>query len=215
MGELLLYLALVDLCEFSDDELRDYLELMLGSLMARERTAATEALQEELFCQLEASAPDRKTISVWYQEYPDLLPDSVADLPDRLEEFDTFLEALFEDERLEEDPRLDRFRDCLELLADDAGWQQRSQAARGLAGLEEELGVHRRAYLAVPKTMQGCTTAALIAHMNLMEGFEMWQTAFRKVHKGKLEEALDSAFEGTCLFHATELWPAQVAVASA
>ena len=114
MSEILLYLALVDLREYSDGELRDYLELLLGSLMAscgelesvqrplltgQARDSALQ-LREQICLQLEAEAPDRGELSAWVEDYPELLPEAVSDLTDRLEEFDAFLQVLFDDPNL-------------------------------------------------------------------------------------------------------------------
>lgn len=202
IGELLLYLMVTDLREVGDEELRDYLEVMLGLLA---ETDDSPELRERTLDQLEAGAPDREAIAAWPDEYLELLPTTMAGYDEALERFDQLLEEVFEGEQ-EATDRLARFRHCLELLQGTDEWQPRAEAARGIGALEEELFQCRDDYVAIPISLDQCSPASVVAHRYLLEGFETWQDAFRLAHSGELDEALDTAIEGTCVFRAVEQW---------
>lgn len=208
IGELLLYLMVTDLRELGDEDLRDFLELVVGYPPAPE----LEELQERALDQLEADVPARDELAAWPDEYPELLPPAMSGYPEAVEQFDAVLESVYEEEDVEDCERVVRFRTCLELLLDDSAWQQRAEAARGLGTLEEEMFQFRNGYAGRPMTLEECTPASVVAHRSLLEGFEVWQEAFRLAHRDDLEEALQVAVEGTCILRAVERWsPAQSA----
>lgn len=128
--------------------------------------------------------------------------------PLALERFDELVNESLEklDSEEEEVARLLRFHSCLELLHGSTAWQDRSEAARGLATLEEEVLSLRDAYLQAQMKIEECSPASVVAHRQLLEAFEVWQEAFRLVHQGELEEALDAAGEATGIFLAVESW---------
>ena len=213
-SEMLLYLMVTDLREFTDDELRDYLELLLGQ-PDTEPAEALHELRELILDQLEADTLDREKIADWPEEFAEqLLPESMQGYPLAVDRFEELVEGALErlDGEEEEVARLLRFHSCLELLHASTAWRDRSEAARGLATLEEEVLAFRDAYLTAPVKMEECSPASVVAHRQLLEAFEVWQEAFRLVHQGKLEDALDAAGEATGLFIAVESW-AQLAAA--
>lgn len=201
IGDLLLYLLVTDLRELSDEDLRDYLELLVGcphEPLLDVQEAALEHLQSE--------AMDRDEIEGLAEDYSEHLPSSFADYHKTQEEFDEILEEFYENEEIEESDKVERFRLCLELLDESTDWQERSRAARGMGVLEEELFQSRNQYRAQPFHSSQCSPVSVVAHRNLLDGFEIWLDAFRLAHKGELDEALETAVEGTCVLYAVERW---------
>ena len=203
IGELLLYLLVTDLRGLSDDDIREFLYLLVGCTKA-----PLHELQEEAVLQLQADTVDRDRIAEFPYEHPDLLPESMDGFEEALERFESLLEEALADDEVEDNGRVERFRVCLEMLADDSDWQQRSEAARGVGTLEEELFCYRDGYLAEPLRVEECSARSVVAHNNLLEAFDAWQDAFRRAHRGELDEALESAVEATGLFVAVERWAA-------
>ncbi len=201
LGELLLYLMVFDVEEFADNDLREFLEALLQQPF--EGGAALE-LREEIVAQLEDEVLDRELIAGWPEEYLELLPEMMVDYPRALEQFDEILEEVTEEEA--ESARLIRFRKCLSLLSPSSGWEERAEAARGLGSLEDEMYVFRDDYVAKPLTLAEISLSSLIAHRNLFEAVEEWREAFRLTHQGKLEEAMETALEGSRLMRAIEQW---------
>lgn len=210
IGELLLHLMVRDLREFSDQEIRDYLELVAGLPPDEERPRQSE-LQEQALDQLEANVPDRETVATWPETFEELLPPAMQGYGSAVDEFEQLLERLFDEEDLEETERVERFRACLELLDEPGDWQERSEAARGMGTLEEELFQARDDYLKRPVALNECSPASVVAHQQLLDGFEIWQGAFRQAHGNELDEALESAVEGTYIFRAVECWSRKMA----
>lgn len=192
-GEMLLYLMVADLREFTDEE----------------PVQALHELRERILDQLEVEVPDREAVADWPEEFAEeLLPPTMQGYPLALERFDELVDESLEklDSEEEEVARLLRFHSCLELLHGSTAWQDRSEAARGLATLEEEVLALRDTYLQIPMKIEECSPASVVAHRQLLEAFEVWQEAFRLVHQGELEEALDAAGEATGIFLAVESW---------
>lgn len=200
VGEVLLYLMVTDLRELGDDDIREVLELLVGC------TDELLPVQEEALEQLQAEALDRDLIQELPDEYAESLPERMEGYEEALQEFDEVLEEALEDESLEDNDRVERFRACLELLDEESDWQQRSEAARGVGTLEEELFLLRSDYLSQPLRLEDCCPDSVIAHRMLLEGFECWQEAIRLMHQGELEEALETAVEACGLFLAVERW---------
>lgn len=198
---LLLYILVRDLREFGDDDLREILTFIVGDPEAQdsELQTAAEAL-------LESDTLDRDAIQELPIEFLEWLPKTMEDYEEALTSFDGILEAALEEEGIEDNDRVERFRYCLELLIEDDDWQSHSEAARGIGTLEEELYLHRDEYEAQPMTLEECSAQAVVGHLNLREGFETWREAFRLAHEGELEDALETAVEATCLFVAVERW---------
>ena len=201
IGELLLYLLVTDLRELGDEDIRDVLELLVGV-----PNEPLLEIQERALDQLQADVLDRDEIEAYPEGYSQLLPASMAGFAEAQDRFDEVLEELFEDESIEENQRVERFRHCLELMMETGDWKARSEAARGIGALEEELFQLRHSYLATPLRIDQCSVSSVVAHLALLEAFEAWTDAFREAHSGELEEALETAVEGTCVFHAVEQW---------
>lgn len=204
IGELLLYIMTTELRELSDEELCDVLELLVGC--PQESQGELEELQSRALDLLEAGVPDRDQMKLLADDFCELLPPGVSGFVEEMERFDELLAEVLEDEQMEDAEPLGRLHHCLELLSDDSDWQARSEAARGLGTLEEEMFQAEEGYRLLPFTLDQCAAHSLVAHRNLLEGFETWREAFRFAHQGELEEALDSAYDGTCLLRAVELW---------
>ena len=221
-SDLLLLVAVTDLHESGDDEVGEYLEHLLGALEDDLEDGLFEGdelqdcrdFRESLLDQMEQESPDRDTILEWMFEFETLLPESMIGLSDRLDTFDQLLEQVFEEDQVEEVDRLGRFFHCLDLL-ESQEWKDRSEAARGLATLEEEIFVLRDDYQAVPLELPECDSHSVITHIHLLEAFEAWQKAFRSAHQGDFDEAADHAQEGTGLFTAIERWTESEKAASA
>lgn len=188
-----------DLRELADDDIRDYLELMAGQPIEPLLDVQEQALEH-----LRGDTIDRKRVAALVEEYIDLLPSQMNDYQDWLDRSDELLEEVFEDDAIEDNERVVRFRNCLEMLGEESDWQERSEAARGLATLEEELFAFRDDYQQRPLVLDECNARSVVVHQLLLEGFETWQEAFRQAHRGELEEALETAVEATCLFEVVE-----------
>lgn len=201
IGETLLYLLATDLRELADEELRACLELIAGS-----GSDPVQEVQEKALDLLQHDQLDRTEIESLPEDYPDLLPSQMSGYEESLDQFDALLEQLFEDDSLENNGKVERFRACLEILHDEGGWEDRSEAARGLATLEEELFRARDAYQANPMTIEQCNPRSVVSHQSLLDAFDIWQKAFRLAHQGELAEALEVAVEGTYLFAAVKQW---------
>lgn len=211
--ELLLLLAVTDLHESGDDEVGEYLEHLLGALeddledgaMSDELRPSCLELRESILDQMEKDAPEREEVAQWLFDYAEVLPEDMTGFSDEVERFDRLLEALFEEDEIEEVERVRRFLQCIELLEEDE-WKQRSEAARGLGTLEEEMFTLRDDYLTVPMELKDCDAHSVVTRVHMLEAFATWQKAFRNAHQGQLDEAADNALEGACLFTAVERW---------
>jgi len=51
-------------------------------------------------------------------------------------------------------------------------------------------------------TVAQCSPTSVVCHCQLLEGFEMWQQAFRLTHAGDLDAAFDQALEASRLLRA-------------
>lgn len=200
IGHLLLYLLVNDLRDFSDSDLYDVLEVLLGL------PGDCEDLREAVLDQLEEGVLDRQVIAAWPEEFCHLLPAQMAGYTEALESFRQLLEATPDPGDGEEGHRLARFRLCLDMLDEDSDWKQRSLAARGLGVLEEELFALRDDYVRQPVVLQECSAASVVAHQQLLQGFEIWQQAIRLTHEAQLDEAYDRALDACRLFRAVEVW---------
>lgn len=201
IGELLCYLLVTDLRELTDEDIREVLELLVG--IPKEPLLE---VQERALDQLLADVLDRDEIEGYPEDYSQLLPETMSGYAEAQEQFDEILEELFEDESVEDNPRIERFRCCLELMMDTGDWKARSEAARGIGALEEELFQLRHHYLGTPLRIDQLSASSVVGHLALLEAFETWTDAFREAHHGELDAALETAVEGTCVFHAVEQW---------
>ncbi len=204
LGQLLLYLMVTDLREASDDDLRTFLEVLLRSC-SQQTSVGGQELQEEVLDQLAIDSPDRDAIAGWPDDFAELLPPAMGRYPEALDLFEGLLEELPEAGTGDTD-RLARFRSCLDLVALSQGWEERSEAARGLATLEEELFALRDQYVVRPMTMRECSPASVVGHRYLLEALDTWQEAFRLTHRGKLEEAWSCAGEADHILRGLVTW---------
>lgn len=212
MHELLLFLLVSDLRDYSDNDLYELLEILLGFPLL-EPDEAVEELREAVLDQLEAEALDREVIAAWPEEFAELLPEQMSGYADSKQSFEQLLEETPDEGEDEENDRLAALRLCLDLLEEGSDWKQRSQAARRLGALEEELCGLRDAYLSRPVVLEECSPASVVAHRQLLEGFESWQRAFRSTHEGQLDQAFDYGLEASRRMRAVVEWsrPAQSA----
>ncbi len=215
-SDLLLLLAVTDLHESGDDEVGEYLEHLLGAieddledgLVSDGKRELCLALKERVLDQMEIMAPDRDQMTEWLLDCSELLPPAMDGFSEELDRFDELLEIVFDDEEVEELERVRRFLYCVDLLEQDE-WMQRSEGAKGLGTLEEEMFVLRDDYLSVPVELEECDAQSVVTRMHTLDAFESWQKAFRYVHTKEFDEAVDSALEGACLFTAVERWTSE------
>lgn len=205
IGTLLLYLLVSDVRDYSDNELYELLELML-SLPENPDSADLAELKEDILDQLEEGQLDRPYIATWPEAYWQLLPESMHDYPKAAQQFSELLKATPEETEENESDRLARFQTCLDMLDEGSDWKARSSAARGLGLLEEELFELRDQYMSQPFQIEQCSPTSVVAHRQLLEGFESWQRAFGLTHQGDLDGAFAQALFACKIFRAVESW---------
>ena len=205
ISQLLLYLLISDLRDFSDNDLHEALELLLGCPV-ESLSPALEELREAILDQLRGDHLDRAVIASWPEDYCELLPEQMMGYLETKDDFCQLFEETPAEAEEEENDRMSRFRLCLDLLDEGSDWKQRSLAARTLGALEEELFQLRDGAVSPALTMAECTPTSVVSHRHLLEGFEMWQQAFRLTHSGQLDEASEEASEACRLFRAVQIW---------
>ncbi len=205
MSELLLFLLVSDLRDYSDNDLYELLEILLGFPLP-EPDALVEELREAVLDQLEADALDRETMAAWPEEFEQLLPPPMSGYAESKQSFEQLLEETPEDGEDEENDRLAALRLCLDLLDEGSDWKQRAQAARRLGALEEQLCGLRDDYMSRPVILEECSPASVVAHRQLLEGFETWQRAFRSTHEGQLDAAFDHGLQASRRMRAVSDW---------
>ena len=208
MSELLLFMLIADLRDYSDNDLHEVLELLLGFPLP-EPDARVDELREAILDQLQAGQLDRDVIATWPEEFEDLLPAQMSGYLESKEDFWQLWEETPEDAEDQENDRLAALRFCLDLLDEGSDWKHRAQAARRLGALEEELFVLRDAYTSRPISLEECSPASVVAHRQLLEGFEIWQRALRSTHSGQLDEAFDHGLQASRLLRAVASWSHQ------
>lgn len=205
MGDLLLYLLLCDLREQNDGELLEYLEAML----AAPNPGSEEAF--ELLDEVEVmlrNGPDRESIARWPLKYPELLPPSMAEFPEAVEFFEDILKRVPEEKV--ENPRLSRFERCLALLEAAQGWEARSEAARTLGSLEEELEQYKTQHAGqIPRGVE-VSPLSVQAYRAAARSIDLWQEAFLATHLGEFDRAFDKALEASRVIRALQRWNEEI-----
>jgi hypothetical protein len=199
IGDSLLFIMVSDLQGVSDRELRELLKVLA-------RSPSGSGLQGRASEQLRTTVLDREEIEAFPDDYPELLPKSMAGYQAARNRFEGLLESLFRDDSVQENQKFDRFRTCLERLMSSSEPGEQAEASLGVTTLQKELFSARDQYTAKPLRLEDCTPASVVAHRNLLEGFDIWLAAFELAHRNEYEEALETALEGACIFFAVDRW---------
>lgn len=201
IGELLLEIMISDLREMSEEELRAKLKRLAGGL-----SGAAPALERRISRQLKSTVLDLEEIETFPDDYPELLPESMQGYKTARDRFEALVEDFFTDDAVHDNEKFERFRSCIERLTETTEPADLAEASLGIELLKKELVLAREQYVARPLDPADCTPSSVLAHRNLLEGFDIWLNAFEMAHRNEYHEALETALEGACIFFAVDRW---------